>query len=263
MHLAATLICLLGPSSGRFLAPNLGQWVFANGAKATFEFVQLQKKLAWDANGKAIKWDPKLDDFMDDVQNPKPDDTLLVVLIKSPNPMTEDPHVQFKLPSHIHASQMIEIAHPDTGQDDLACMPASKIPLFEDISVGLASGPWKTVGWAEFVKRRGGFSPIKNGGIAFGPVIEEIKPSKIAPKPTRQFQCRLGNRSGILHSDYRVIVEDRSGKEIESEYQSAFLDEDASPPTFSGEAPNWLRIVIQTRELRWQTINVPVLKPKL
>lgn len=236
------------------LAPQPGQWSLRSGAAVSFVFVQPLTKEVWRPNGAQVPYESL----------PRPETPLwsageqipvLLAVTNFKQAGNPGPTVRFKLPSTGEMISSFTSACYDKGIWVSGLKPEAQ-PAQQDLAVGIADGPWTTIGWVSYKQNH----PAVQVGQSFKFDLHEI-PSKNGSSPVTT--VAISGMQGPGESAVRVVVAANGGALM------PLIGTQAVPGRpgvtnylFAGRLADVASVKLQTCPYEWHTIWAAHFTPK-
>lgn len=129
----------------------------------------------------------------------------------------------------------------------------------QDIAVGIADGPWKTVNWVEFTKAGNGLHAVKQHGVPVRLSVDGTS-SKQTAHPTTW--VKVPALRGFDNVAVRFVVRTLDSREMP--FTGSYPAPNMSGVkvfAFEGDVNTVSRVEVQTCPFEWHTLRVAHFKP--
>lgn len=252
----APLQLALSPSGARPVAKGFEPTTFASGAIIKNVAVTDNSRILWDPDGNGTKI-IRFNEF--GIDRYWMQDKAIVIVVQSPKDLGW-PTIVVRDSEQKSLGNPMEIIGPNphnTFSLGTWLVVAEGIPGKQeriDISIGIASGPWQTLGVYELINGR----MQRTSGSKFEFVVQNDSPE--FPPQTVKIVSHLVVKT--RDREFRYLVKDRHGAELDvTSYSSWSGENEPSEYRFRGKRSDIRTIELQSRKFEWQSYYGVQLSP--
>jgi len=229
-----------------------------SGTNVSVIFVQPSQKLVWRASGESIPYS-SIPMPLTPTWTAKDSDPILIALVNPSKNAYPSPTVRFRFPAGGQLSATFSAVCQGNRIWMCGYKSPTEQPAMQDISVGIADGPWNMGGWLEMKKQGDTVQAIADHGRRFDVTItgttrkQSSKPVTIVEFPGISEFNNVATRL-VVKTDTGVSMPYISSKPTPDNPNSTTY-------TFSGDITTVARVELQTCHFEWTTLPAVHFRP--